>query len=62
LARSDWPTVHNCVLCITLRTRHLRTFAVFGLHEAGVQILEVPVQGDRTAFAVIVGSHSSPQS
>lgn len=45
-----------------LRTRHLRTFAVFGLHEAGVQILEVPVQGDRTAFAVIVGSHSSPQS
>lgn len=42
----------------TLRSRHLRTFAVFALHEAGVKILKVPAQGDRSTFAVFVGSHS----
>lgn len=48
----------SCYRRQPLRSRHLRTFAVFGLHEAGAQILEVPVQRDRSAFAVIVGSHS----
>ena len=32
-------------------------FAVLGLHQAGMQVLEVPVEGDGTAVVVVVRVH-----